>query len=267
MIHLTAIDIPALLLAKIEGEIVINPIRIIETLENLDKNTVLIYPENLIDLLDWSSAEEEMYKILDLLSKHDSETYSSSAYKKGVSTIPELTHGLSLSTLKDAIYLQMCYIHLHSLQNNILYMTYPERWESKEEKLRTIRDKKAKEYETLIIDDTNKLQEFYHSRRPVLVQLKHGATEKTDSNHHTVSAFSSYNAHDTRRAESLLLQAYNNSRETEAHPKYLYAWDEKADCYVEFRHSGNNEYHGFDLPSKEYSKVPEYIKSKYHRYK
>lgn len=267
MKHLITIDIPALLLSKIEKEICINPIKIIETLENLDRNTVLIYPDNFIDLFDWSSGEEEICKIIDFLSQYDCETYNSAAYKKGVSTIPELTHDLLLSSINESIYLQMCYIHLHPSQGNILYMTYPERWNGEEKKLKTIRDKKDKEYETLIIGNISKLQDFYHSLRPILVQHKHGAVEKKDSKYHTVSAFTSYNAHDTSRAESLLLQAYNNSCETGHNPKYLYAWDEKADCYVEFRHSGNNEYHGFDLKSDEYSKVPEYIKNKYHRYK
>ena len=79
------------------------------------------------------------------------------------------------------------------------------------------------------------------------------------------SKFSAYDSQNEQPAKELLQQAYGEYHGTEQYPKDLFTWDNAHKCYVQFMHSGEGKYHGYD--QKDLSKVPDSIKSKYNIWK
>ncbi len=255
MRYTLAIDVPSLCLAKKNVKPCINPLLVIDVLDILIKRKLgnLLFRDEIFSLIDWEQDTSRLiYNMLSLLSM---EYYSKERRKDSLTIIPKLCDIQFSDEINDEIYLQACVLHQHENKELIWYITFQTRWDGKVKKLQTIRDGKSREYETSIVADIKDFKTGIDNKRPILGQLKHSDKGRIDSKGQIVSPFSSYDQRNPEYAETLLQTAFDDYIGNEEFPDYLYTWDKKAECYVEFRYSGNRLYHGFDLKQKEYGKV------------
>lgn len=98
-------------------------------------------------------------------------------------------------------------------------------------------------------DIPNRLNGF----KPILNQDKHFLFERNMGHGRIASTFAAYDRNNTKPAEELLETAFLKYEGEDLPAKSLWTWDAVHDCFVQFMHSGDNEYHGHD--EKDITKV------------
>lgn len=160
---------------------------------------------------------------------------------------------------------QLTAIHKQEAGIDTVYVVDVARGIGKSEVLETVIRASARKHDLLNVTGGEEVKAYFQKFHPVLVQLKHHQyTYKLDGK--DVSPFSAYNPNDLTAANNLLVKAMDDYEGDYSHsnpPEALYTWDDVHRCYVCFHHSGNWEFHGYDLSSP-YAEVPQYIKKKYH---
>ncbi len=180
--------------------------------------------------------------------------------KRHIKTVPNLTDKTFSEETNNEIKVQAYTLHVLPKELFDLLITNRRIGNAGCDSFNTILNKEQKEHP---ICDISKLQDFIKAKRPVLKQIKHFA-EEYQSVHGEVSTFKAYDQWNSTYAESLLQTAYDNAEESEEFPHYIYTWDERNNCYVEFRYDRNKVYHGRDLSKSEYdAKVPSYIRKRF----
>lgn len=160
---------------------------------------------------------------------------------------------------------QLVAIHKQNNSTDTVYIVEADRGFGENDSLETVIRTSTKTHDLLNVSGGDAVKQYFQKFHPVLVQLKHHQfAYKIDGK--DVSPFSAFDPNDTKEAEGLLAKAMDDFEGVYTHsnpPEALYTWDAVNRCYVCFHHSGNWEYHGFDLQSP-YTEVPQYIKQKYH---
>ena len=266
MKHTIAIDLPVLLQGN--NHYVDLPLMyyVLGKIKDL-KNVEVLFCNNDLQIL-YANDYTFVGNVMKFLSDVKLFEYDENSKKENLTYSPDIVSGLA-SDVSDAVYLQLCVIHMNdNVDNTISFTGFIPRF-TKKFKLETIRDNKKKIHETIIIASKEDAKDWIKSCKPSLSLLKHKGTKGTSSMG-IVSPFSSLYKKGDTYAYNLLQRAYLESEDDAVFPHYLYTWDPEAGTFVEFRHENHEDdsmhnYHGRDMSITEFKDVPSYIRKKYHR--
>lgn len=189
---------------------------------------------------------------------------------RDIISIPDMIGTICDSEQKKMESVSLCMLHKDAKARTTLFFVSSERWGGNaSDTLNTILDKKEQRHECVICDETVYLQKLIEAHTPILDQHKH-KDKPYMLNGELVSPFATYFREGKEVAEKMLERAYHESEliDTEMFPHYLYTWDNYERTFVEFRRmgpEGTRLYHGFEIPQKDWYKVPKKIKEKYHQ--
>lgn len=261
-----AIDLPVLLQGNVHHVDVPLVHDVLEKITGL-KNVEVLFCNDDLQILyanDYTFAGN----VLKFLSDVKLSEYDGSARKESLTYVPDIVSGLE-ADMSNAVYLQLCVIHTNDKPSEgVTFAGFIPRFSEKFQ-LRTIRDKKTRNHETVIIASIEDANGWIASCKPTLSMLKHKGTTETSAMG-VVSPFTSLFSKGEAYAESLLQQAYLESEDSAVFPHYLYTWDPEAGTFIEFRHENHKDdsqhnYHGRDMSVAEFKNVPSHIREKYHR--
>lgn len=226
---------------------------------NSIKQSSLLFREEVCVLFDYQDPFIST-NIWALLSEIEFKLYDTSCLCSDLTTKPEISNDCT-EEMKAEIALQCSFFHRNGI---LLFLGFHPLWKAdKKIQLMTVRDKKAINHPTCVIETLQEWKDYLATLVPCLVQLKHISKEYQRGNI-PVSPFSSYDIRNEQPAKDLLRQAYEDYQGKERFPKHLYTWDSCAGLYVKFNNSGQNEYHGYDLKETEWSEIPLYVRNSYH---
>lgn len=131
----------------------------------------------------------------------------------------------------------------------------------------TITDGSSSKNVNLIITSNGlSLEQFFAHNHPKLQQAKHISQQtRYIGGGKIASTFKAWNPNDESYAIKLLDKAFGDSGSPTLPPTPIYTWDSRNENYVKFMHSGNWEYHGYDL--EDFNEVPREIKERYNHWK
>ena len=262
-----AIDLPVLLQGNLHQA---NIPLVFETLDKIKglKNVELIISDADWQILSQNSDYTFFNEIFKFLSEVTLSNHDTTDRKADLTHNPDIVSGLN-QDLSDAIYLQLCAIHVEgNTFDKVCFVGFVPRFTGSFQ-LSTIWNKKARMHRTVILSTKNEIDSWIGSCKPSLSQLKHQATAGNSAKG-IVSPFTSLHKKGVEYADSLLQRAYLESQDEEEFPHYLYTWDPEAAKFIEFRHENHegdsqHNYHGRDMQENEYQKVPQNLRLKYHR--
>lgn len=184
--------------------------------------------------------------LVKLLADIDTRQATPSAKGKFLTSVPDIISPLDDPKLKDDLGALLYYFATEGKSLNGLYVIGQPRNPSGSAILQIVKDKKAVKETSIVSVPSNSVQKRIASLKPVLNQGKHFMYERKMGKGKTASKFSAYDVRDEYYAKSLLQKAFETN-EGIVPLNDLYVWDYKNGTYVHFMHSGQNEYHGFDI--------------------
>lgn len=230
------------------------------------KDAVLAMPEKVF-LSMMSGYVYAQYDLFSLFSAISVDVYDSGVVITNCTAVPDVVANIGNETNRDTEYEMICHIHQLEPKGSSVFVVNDSRWQYPQgTMLHTSKDKKDVEHRTIVLADNHAFDSFIAENTPKLVQLKHGA-KTYNIGGRTVAAFSTLYKYGEDEAKRLLLTAYYEAELAAGvvFPERLHTWDTHCQTYIEFRKSLNNEYHGFELPEKEWkTNVPKNIRVKYH---
>ena len=268
MKRIIVIDLPAFCQGNLHQ---VDVLLLYETLREIKKlkNVELMFGEGDSVLLAGNQDYTFTNEVWEFLSEIKMISYDISDRKDNVTHNPGIIDASYSNDMKDCIYLQLCVMHVKdNPYGTVTFVGFIPRFSNKFQ-LETTRDKKTRKHHTEIFADKGELLTWTIKCKPHLDQKKHMAKER-NSAMGMISPFTSYYKLGEQYADDLLQKAYIESEDEAEFPHYLYTWDAEAGTFVEFRHENHegdshHDYHGRDLSSAEYDKVPQYLRLKYHR--
>ena len=186
--------------------------------------------------------------------------YDSSVYSQYISHQPKMTDDAFAPSINEAIMNQMCALHVLEEGKIAMLLLRASRWPDGYADLTTIKDKKPIKHSVLAVDSVP-LVEWLSDHQPICVPWRHGKEER-GTEQRPISSFKA--GGDMKYAQQLLDRAYEETQEEQEYPKYLYTFDLRNGCFVQFRTDNNTEYHGMDIDD-EHPDIPGYLHDKYHR--
>ena len=127
-------------------------------------------------------------------------------------------------------------------------------------------DNLSKEIILIVESEGESIESYFSRNTPHLEQAKHISQQARYLGKGKIaSTFKAWNQRNDRYAKELLQKAYMDSGSQNLPPSFIYTWDPKNETYVKFMHSGNWEYHGYDVEN--YDEIPEKIKRRYNHWK
>lgn len=177
----------------------------------------------------------------------------------GIKSEPDIISSINDGHLqKETLILFGCLAGIGNTKN-CLYVIESKRIPYKTGRVSIIKDdEKVKTCHPVTVPE-NTVAATITSLEPSLNQGKHYQFERNLGKGKKASKFSAYNIRNEEYARNLLHEAFIFT-DGEIPVKDMYAWDSANETYVRFMHSGNNEYHGFDIPL---AKCPQDIREKF----
>ena len=163
--------------------------------------------------------------------------------------------------INEAIGIQMCALHVLESGRKAMMLLRSSRWPAGYDELNTSKDKKPPVPHPVLTVDKTSLGDWLKSCLPQYVPWRHGKKQR-GSVMRPISQFSA--GGNPVYAQELLEQAYSDSIEDNEYPKYLYTYDMKNECFVQYRFDRNKQYHGMDIDDDN-PLIPDYLHKKYHR--
>lgn len=223
----------------------------------------IAFRNSIWNLLDYSM--EAMWKISHDLTLVEFCLYAPKPENAILRSIPVMTDKRLGTEVNDEVMHMLYKLHKDGVDDNIVYIVLSSRWHDDGELLQTELRHCAKRHKVVCVGNFSDFNNYLDSCRPNLDQKKHKADFAVLSGM-DVSPFSAYDVHDEEKAKELLQKAYDDYQGYEDFPKYLFTWDHDNECYVEFRHSGQGQYHGMDVTTeREMNRIPQYVKDKYRK--
>lgn len=184
--------------------------------------------------------------LVKLLADIDTRQATPSAKDKFLTSVPDITSSLDDPRLKDELRALLCYFSTEGKSLNGLYIIGQSRNPTGAAILQIVKDKKTVKETNLVSVPPDSVQKRIASLEPVLNQGKHFMYERNMGKGKAASKFSAFDVRNEYYAKSLLQKAFETN-EGIVPLDDLYVWDSKNGTYVHFMHSGQNEYHGFDI--------------------
>jgi len=165
-----------------------------------------------------------------------------------ITSIPNLIKAYYNDTTQNEVYYMISKIH--SDTNTNVYFTFNYLWGDSDTKLKTEVGEELREYETIISDKENELEDFFakfklifehhskHDKKPNNTKEK---WEEADNKDRFVSRLSCYNGMDNIRPQEILDKKYRMK-----FGDCYYSYDTENEVYVIFRFTRLNIYHGYD---------------------
>lgn len=229
-----------------------------------DLSVAVLLHEHYYEELDY--ANEASFRWLDDFTRMQKVIYTDDSFSPHITSAPILTDDDLGEHINHDIETSLGKMHEMGRKNETPMFVVPSsRWLEDCQTLTTTRDSHSISYHTMVLSAIESWKQLQESRYPKLNQQKHTFVGR-EFEDGSVSPFSAYDQRNDVAARKLLRKAYLDYRGYEEHPDYLFTWDENNGCYVEFRHSGNGEYHGMDVTTtREYNRIYKYVKEKYRK--
>lgn len=259
---LATVDVPAMTLSRAvdkekEGSVLADVLMALK-----DCKVKVLFRSELYSIIQGLESKRLMYA----LSQMDIEQYCTSTKAQYIKSNPDLIKHIGIKGEEDEVRYQLYNLHTENSQISKIYLI--SRFDPNANTLQTTLDKKTVSHSLLYFQSGEDVKSFMAGNRPKLVQHKHTSSTYILGGNQ-VSRFSAYDQNDESAAKALLSQAFDDYRGAimpNTPPDVLLTRDIVNRTYVCFRHSGNWEYHGYDIPVTD-SNLPDYIKSKYNVWK
>lgn len=192
--------------------------------------------------------------------------YESSKDAHLVSLSPDLILGCSNAEQIEVKH-QSYHFYTSAIPPHQVYALLPDRNPDSTQHLTISIDKQTKSHTHLLsVFDAKSLTQFLNIQRPRLMQAKHIAQQERNLGKGKIaSTFAAWDSRNEAYAVYLLQKAFDLSGASVLPPDDLFIWDSKNECYVRFMHSGNWEYHGYDIVN--FNEVPHDIRQRFHHLK
>lgn len=262
---LATVDVPAVTLSQAvdkekEGSV------LADVLMALKENKVkVLFRGELFNMMKYWGCRE-LNTALDRLSEDDWLEYDSSDKSQYIKSIPDMLNGMENEEERQEVRYQLYDFHTRNQQVSKIYLV--SRFVPDENTLQTTLNKKTENHNLVHFQSGEDVKSFMSGNRPRLVQHKHTSLTYILGGNQ-VSPFSAYDPNDESAANDLLKQAFDEYQKAilpNNPPESLYTRDLTNRTYVCFKHSGNWEYHGYDIPATDRN-LPDYIKRKYNVWK
>lgn len=188
--------------------------------------------------------------LLKLLADVDTDEANNTNNTDYISSLPDIVTGVQDESTVSEIQTILEYILNADKEYNGLYVIDLDRNQEESPILKVIKDDKNSNEWYLVTIPKDSVKDKIESLEPHLRQGKHYQFERNLGKGKIASKFSAYDVRNESYAIALLTSAFNtNNGRIPLHD--MFTWDEKNQTYVHFMHSGNNEYHGYDITLKE----------------
>ena len=259
---LATVDVPAMTLSQAvdkekEGSVLADVLTALK-----DSKVKVLFRDELYSIMQGLESKRLLY----VLPQMDIERYQTSTKAQYIKSNPDLFKGIGVKTEEDEIKYQLYNLHTENRQTSKVYLV--SRIQPKTNTLQTTLNKKTENHNLVYFQGSEDVLSFMSGNRPRLVQHKHTSSAYALGGYQ-VSPFSAYDPNDESAAKALLLQAFDEYQDAimpNTPPDVLFTRDLANRTYVCFRHSGNWEYHGHDIPTSD-PNLPDYIKRKYNIWK
>lgn len=262
---LATVDVPAMTLSQAvdkekEGAVLADVLMALK-----DSKVKMLFRGELFNMMTYWGCRE-LNTALDRLSEDDWLEYDSCDKSQYIKSIPDMLNGMENEKERQEVKHQLYDFHTRNQQVSKVYLV--SRFLPPENTLQTTLDGKKNNHSLLYFQSGEDVKSFMAGNRPILVQHKHTNSTYTLAGN-PVSPFSAYDPNDESAAKVLLSQAFDEYQGTimpNTPPDVLFTRDLANRTYVCFRHSGNWEYHGHNIPTSD-PNIPDHIKRKYNIWK
>lgn len=262
---LATVDVPAMTLSQAvdkekEGSVLADVLTALK-----DSKVKVLFRDELFNMMTYWKCRE-LNTALDRLSENDWLGYDSCDKSQYVKSNPDMLNGMENEEERQEVKYQLYDFHTRNQQVSKVYLV--SRFVPDEKTLQTTLDRKSENHSLVYFQSGDDVLSFMSGNRPRLVQHKHTSSAYTLGGYQ-VSPFSAHDPNDESAAKALLSQAfdeYQGAIMPNTPPDVLFTRDLANRTYVCFRHSGNWEYHGHDIPTSD-PNLPDYIKRKYNIWK
>ena len=230
----------------------------------LQSESTLLFRDKILEITNFY--ENDMFKyIVDLIARVPTQLYGEEKSALYLKSTPDVTININEEIIKKETLYQLFALHFNK-ETYSLHIISSDRLDNHLQGNRLIltRDKTNTHKIFLEKNSQSVFQSFLEKLRPKLNQMKHTQFQRNIGKGKIASTFKAWDKNNENYAHQLLQEAFNIYLGDEFPPHDLYTWDEKNKTYVHFMHSGNNEFHGYDIPITE---VPDKIKKIFHIYK
>lgn len=216
----------------------------------------LLLDDRIYELIDFYTCSD--YSWLGRFARIPSRSYGEDAKACYLKTSPDVITNVLNADWRRETLLQMKALS-ESEGPYLVHLLLPHRVVH-DGKLAIVKDNKT--IKQVFLSDCEKdcLLSVIESVKPKLNQGKHHMYPYPLGKGKVAATFKAWDKNNDEYAKSLLRIAFEYYGGDELPAKDLYAWDEKNATYVRFMHSGNCEYHGYDVPIMD---VPESVKKCY----
>ena len=215
----------------------------------------LLYRKELQEVGDVSP--DKYWVIASKISKKSTVGYISDISTPDIKTKPDLMAGITEARQKKELGCQLAYIHNRSQIKPRLVIATQRITEP------TVgMELQNGTHRLLHICGTSAgdIQRKINSMIPVLNQDKHFMFPRYMGKGKVASTFKAYDRNNEQPAKELLMKAFWKYEGEELPASDLWIWDDHNECFVQFMHSGNNQYHGHD--EVDLKKVPSEVTGK-----
>lgn len=180
-----------------------------------------------------------------------------------ITSIPDLIKAHYNDTTQNEVYYLISKIH--SDTNTNVYFTFKYLWGDVDTKLKTGVGEEIQEYETIVSDKENELEDFFAKFRSIFEHNpRHDKTiyntkekwEETEDRDGFISRLSCYNGEDDVIPQELLDNGLKSG-------ECYYNYDSVNKVWVVFRCHLDNKYHGYDENNPE--KIPNKVRKLFHK--
>lgn len=220
----------------------------------------LLFDARIYDLIDFFSSSD--YSWLDRLTRMPSRGYNVDIKAGYLKTNPDVITNISNTDWQRETLFQMKALS-ESESAFLVHLLRPHRV-GHDGKMAIKKDKKTIKEVFLSDGEKGCLLSVIESVKPKLNQGKHHMYPYSLGKGKVAATFKAWDKNNDDYAKLLLRKAFEYYRGEELPAKELYVWDRVNVTYVRFMHSGNCEYHGYDVPIAD---VPESVKKCYGIYK
>lgn len=223
----------------------------------LPANMQLLYRKEMSQL--GTVSPDKHWVLASKLSKKSTVGYPICDNARYIDSSPDICAAVSDDLLKNEISSQIAFLYNRdgSVPRPVLATG-----RIRESEVVLTRDKKKTRVLHVCGTSAGDIQRRINGLLPILCQEKHFMFERNMGKGRIASTFSAYDKNNTAPAVELLSMAFRKYGGENLPASSLWAWDKVHECFVQFMHSGNNQYHGHD--EKDLKKVPVDVKKAFH---
>ena len=224
----------------------------------------VLFTEHFSEVISMNHSNSWM--IYNLLSGIHIDSYDKRPIGRNVTLSPNILEGLNDEEKGETEDVSYHMLHQSEPPHKLYEISQIRGGVSSSEVLTLTSGNLSKEISLVVESEGESLESYFSKNTPHLEQAKHIAQQTRYLGKGKIaSTFKAWDQRNDGYAKELLQKAFMDSGSQNLPPSSIYIWDPKNETYVKFMHSGNWEYHGYDVEN--YDEVPTLIKRRYNHWK